>query len=43
MWLKGLLAHIVKVSSSTIEIYTHIDNRNISKAKCPLDSLQMKR
>ncbi len=40
---RALLTHIVKVSSSTIEIYTHTGNREISKAKNPLNSLHMKR
>lgn len=29
-------------SSKTAEIYTHVSNKDISKIKCPLDSLQMK-
>ena len=32
----------VKVSSSTIKIYTHAGNRELGKAKSPLNSLQMK-
>jgi len=34
--LKGVLVHIVKVSSSTIKTYTHVDNRSIGQVKSPL-------
>jgi integrase/recombinase XerD len=29
-------------SSGTIEIYTHVSNKDIGKIKSPLDSLQIK-
>ncbi len=31
--LKGVLVHIVKVSSKTIEVYTQAGNREVGKAK----------